>query len=401
MKIYKLDISTTEIYAEVQGSTDRYIILIDRDGFSCTCFDNSLRHMRNYQYQCKHIKELLKHIISDEYLLKDLKHVLNVDVRMTFLKTGLKCIDELFGGIPHKILFGLVGVPESGKSTLLMQLLFHVLFISSKAKNGGKQKGVVIIDGEGGMYDFVVNYWLEVFNQKYGTDFGVDLWQMNYGNWERGSKKPVMKNIVKSDKQFKFHVIDLVESEDGIDPLFKLCLLVGKPKMIETSSKGKEDLKSHPKQDNFRNIRDTFLGKFLEEHNIQALGLDSLTMVIESQLGSGTESFPSRAKVNMQICHNLQRLVSVFGIYGIVNHHLTRNPQQGIWAVPVMTGGKGTRHNFKFQAGLDMYGGQKPHPSKRWMIVLRSQHAPRGAKKMLFEITSNGIVDLINEKGGK
>ena len=412
MEILLLDFGLDYIYAEVQGINDVYIIRIDSDGYSCSCQDNSLKYMRNFQYKCKHIDLIFLKIRSNEEYTTAFLAMINGVEHLTFLLTGLKCVDSLFGGIPRKILFGLVGMPESGKTTLLTQLLFHILFMEKSIANE-KEDGISIafIDGEGGIFDFVATHWIKIFNDKYNTDFGVDHWHVNYTNWENQKKKgtkanpvrkgPVMEHIVDSGKRHRFHVIDLVEG-DGILPVFKLNLLVGKPSEITTSSKGKETLKSHERQTEFQNIKNTLLAKFIEDHNTKAIGLDSLTMVVESTFGAGTESFPARAKNNMQVCHQLQRLTSVYNLYTIVNHHLTKNPQQGQWATPMMTGGKGTRHNFKYQLYMDYWGRSlKPHPSKRWIGILRSQTKARGSIELAAEITANGVVDVQVEQKEK
>ncbi len=400
MKILKLSFEPNYIFAEVQGVTNKYCCCIDNDGFSCSCQDNALKHYWDDHYICKHLDLVLK-----EILIRNESYIFNEDKNnMTFLRTGLKCIDELFGGIPKKILFSLVGMPESGKTTLLVQLLYHILFMEQIKLKEDDEAGIAFIDGEGGIYEYMANHWINIFNQKYEADVGVDLWHINYENWEKQKKgstsiKDVLIHVVDSEKKLKFHVIDLVDGEDGILPIFKLNLIVGIPSDIKTSDGGQKLGKSHPRQDEFKKIRNAVLGRFIEKNNIIAFGLDSLTMLMETAYSSGTESLPARASNNMRVCNQLLRIASTYNLYGIVNHHVSVNPQKGNYAIPTMTGGKGTRHPSKEQALLTYYGGlANPHASKRWMSILRSQIKPRGKVKLAFEITSNGIIDIEGRK---
>lgn len=408
MKIIELSFESDYIFASVQGVTNDYCCRIDDEGFSCSCQDNALKHSRDNFYTCKHLDLVLNKIYKSENLINLETYNNNRGKNsMTFLKTDLRCLNELFGGIPKKILFSLVGMPESGKTTMLVQLLYHILYMSQMKIKNGDELGIVFIDGEGGIYEYMANHWINIFNKKYDADFGVDLWHINYENWEKQKEKStsirdIIIHKVDSKKKLKFHVIDLVDGEDGILPVFKLNLLTGIPSRIATSDGGQELLKAHPRQDQFRNIKKTYLGRFIADNHIVAFGLDSLTMIMETAFSSGTESFPARAKNNMKVCNQLLRIAMNFDLYGIVNHHVSQNPQQGNWAVPAMTGGKGTRHPSKEQALLTFYGGMvKPHASKRWMSILRSQIKPRGLVKLPFEITSNGIIDIIIKKKEK
>jgi len=388
---------TGQLYAEIKSKNNTYCILLDNIGYSCTCLDNSMKHMNDYQYRCKHLNFLFLELLDEKNLTIIEKYMNSIGANnMAFLRTGLKFLDEQFGGIPQGILFGMVGEPESGKTTLLMQLAYHISFV--------EDGDFAIIDGEGGFYDFVVKHWVNVYNEKYQYDIGIDLWEIDYLTWEKAKDKSNVKMIHKIDsgKNRRIHIINLL-SEDGVEPVFKLNLLVGKPSIINLSSKGKHSLKSHPAQEHFRNIKNTLFGKFIEgkffekgdeKRKIIGIGLDSLTMVIETKYSSENESFPARAKNNMQVCHQLQRLLSAYNLYGIVNHHMTSNPAQGSYAPRLMTGGKGTRHNYKYQLLITIWGSS---PSTRWAHVLRSQTKARGSK-MTFDITADGIVDIVKRK---
>jgi hypothetical protein len=336
-------------------------------------------------------------LLDEKILNLDKLDCLSEEKNMTFLKTGLKFIDEQFGGVPQSVLFSLVGEPESGKTTLLMQLAFHICFT--------EDGDFLIIDGEGGFFDIVVKHWVKVYNEKYGYDMGVDLWEMDYEQWEtkQGSKENViLKHKVDSGKDRRIHILSLL-SEDGIEPVFKLNLLVGKPSIINISEKGKQSLKPHPDRVHFRNIHKTPLGKFMrgeyfkkddKDRKVIGFGLDSLTMIIEAEYSSENESFPARAKNNMQVCHQFQRVCSAYNCFGIINHHMTSNPAAGNYAERLMTGGKGTRHNFKYQLLIYRYG---KSPSVRWAGILRSQTRAKGSK-MTMEITGSGIIDVVKAK---
>ena len=224
------------------------------------------------------------------------------------------------------------------------------------------------------------------------TEEEIQAWELEYGKWfeRKTNKKEVgWKHLVDSEAKNKIHVIDLIAS-DGYEPIEHLNLLVGKPSQYTVSKKGKISIKPMPEQLHFTNIKKAPLALFVKKQNIKAMLLDSLTMVIDTKFSGEAEAFPARSKNNMQVCNQLQRVSSMYELYTIVNHHYTKNPIN-LYDVGTITGSKGTKHNFKFQAGISHYGSS---PSKRWIRILRSQHKPKGIKST-FEITSTGCQEFV------
>ncbi len=403
MNLTELDfqLKSGNIYAEVESGENIYPVIINSLGSACSCKGYNLRELLSFK--CKHIKLVHLKILEEGLSLKFMEEVYK---KMSFLKTGLKFFDDLFDGIPKGNIMAFAGCPESGKSSLLAQLLSYINKIEDHEED--KSYGVAYIDTEGGIFDVYENTWLERFNAKYGTDFGLDLWVVNYDLWELGKKKtPDSKkfitapfttaeliHVVDSGKQGRIHIINLIGT-DGYEVIGKLNLLLGKPALIKISEKGHMTFKKHQAQDTlFSNVKKTILGKFIADHNIKAFGLDSLTMPIEDMYAGGVEAFPARTKNNMQLCNQMQKLVATYQIYGIVNHHITVNPTQPKqYQVPKLTGSKGTRHPFKYQAFFDIFGESL---NKRWFGILR--HPTKGRSnsqtKRKFIITGEGIKDL-------
>lgn len=401
----------------VNSGNNEYLILINNDHDMCTCLGYEFH--KDEHYKCKHIKFLFDNYFSCSYHqdVNDLRKNNNVNGynKMKFLRTGLSSIDNLLSGIPKSIPLGLVGAPESGKTTLAIQLGFDVLFKSIiedkklaeqlNSDSPDEITSIIFIDGEGGLYNYFATHWVEVFNRKYNSNIGVDHWEFDYESWKLGKSIKTGKNkgkrkephktlnwkhVANSKKAFRVHVIDLIGS-DGFYALDKLNLIVGKPQIKVISEKGKYTIKDHPTVANFENIKYTPIGKFIDEHNSKFLLLDSLTMPIEACYSTDRESFPARSKNNMKLCVQLQQLSAVYELYCIVTHHLTKDPANA-WDRGKMTGSKGTRHSFKFQLLIEQYGS---NTAKRWVSILRSPNKGIKGLKTKFEITGNGIQDIL------
>jgi len=164
----------------------------------------------------------------------------------------------------------------------------------------------------------------------------------------------------------------------------------------KTHSKGgKVVLVPQPDWNNTQYVWDTPFGKLVESEGIEggAFVIDSLTMLVDPNFVGAQQSFPGRSSANMLVCSILDTAALEYDMFGIVSHHLTRDPTNQ-WDKGRPTGGKSVGHNFKYMAYVKR-AGQKGQPQRRSLEALRcGQSAAPSSLVKRFDLTDNGIEDV-------
>lgn len=232
-------------------------------------------------------------------------------------------------GMPRKSGIGLSGRPESGKTTLSYQLAHEVMM------KGGEGTNVLMFDTEGSAHTYYG--WQETFQTRFGLDTEmvyVDPVIDSSGEFKRFD----MERKPDAD-----HQIFLMDVRD----LTKILTLHGRPARIGTED-GK--MKMEPNGDFPNSIRDTPIGQFVIQNEVDYMAYDSITNPLET-FTNRQQDRPTRAKATAWWMLQAQALAEERDMVQVYITHLSKNPTNP-YDRPDVLGGKNIKHQIKFSIYL-------------------------------------------------
>ncbi len=292
------------------------------------------------------------------------KHVDQVKIKedeVMPLVTGVIPIDELFGGLPENMLFGIYGEPKSGKTTLMAAIAKNYIQVY--------QKNVLVLGSEGGegliypellgvpanVYMVAHDQLEELINSRQSKPYSLPIYEIT------------------SNAEARLHVIENID-------LMSILTLVGRPITKKHSSGGKIEINAHPHWNLFSSPTKYPITRLLKDWNIGLAILDSLTMIIEPEFTNVQQSFPARHDVISKICIRLQQAIRIAQATAIISHHESKSPDGSGGR---MVGGKGVHHAFKFVAAVKKIRGDED--PMRMLEVVR-HHFQSPGKTTTFNI---------------
>lgn len=338
----KVNYASWGVYGIVPGSSG--------DPHCCrVCFDGTLLcDCQGFYYRntCSHLKALAESVPSEqarEALLSSVEGA-NEDINMTLqpeelsIRTSLPPFNEMMSptgdenhplaGIPRKTGIGIAGRPEAGKTTLTFQLVHEVL------RKEGEGSNAILFDTEGSIHTYYG--WHDAFQ----TRFGIDT--------EIVPVKPIIQNgeVKKFEHDRKpeaDHQIFLLDVRD----LTKILTLHGRPAKIGTED-GKMKLEPNGRFPD--DIRDTPIGQFVFQNNVDVISYDSVTNPLET-FTNRQQDRPTRAKATAWWMLQAQSLAEERDMVQFYITHLSKNPTNP-YDRPDIIGGKNVKHQIKFSIYL-------------------------------------------------
>lgn len=329
------------VYGTVKSSGVKHSCKISFDGRRmCDCEGYYWRNT------CSHLKALIESVPT-ESTKKALQNALETDtkdINMTLqpedlaIRTSLRPFNEMMSptgdesnplaGIPVKTGIGISGRPEAGKTTLTYQMLHEVL------RNRGEGSNALLFDTEGSIHTYYG--WQDAFQQRFGLDTEIVPVTPIISDGE--VKKFDMERKPEAD-----HQIFLLDVRD----LSKILTIHGRPSKIGTD-KGKMILE--PNGSFPDDIRETPIGQFVFQNNIDAITYDSVTNPLET-FTNRQQDRPTRAKATAWWMLQAQSLAEEKAMVQFYITHLSKNPTNP-YERPGILGGKNVKHQIKYSIYL-------------------------------------------------
>ncbi|MCK5613592.1 hypothetical protein KAR91_67605 [Candidatus Pacearchaeota archaeon] len=396
MNVFKWEDKNRAWFSSFSSKGDRlYHYGYDSLGeYICTCpsfhYDTGM-----IDGKCKHIRESMQ--------TGKVKHM-----SQYYIKSELDTINKLFYdtrdpkscGLPVGSLINYRGKSRMNKSILAMQ----------NAMKAGSQlkKNILFLLTEGKDGHFQVEPWLEVFNKRFKTNYGIEHWYFDVASYwfdqvkyEGGKKKGQIKQFSYDlEKYWKKETIH--EERQGkliilrTDSLFTLHLLTGFPCEMVPSEGGKFGMNPHPSW-----ILDSFwktpLFNIVHENNIGVTVLDSLSAPLKGIFLGDQMKYPARTDAIAAVLIPLDKICANRNIVGITVHHETRDETRPDAAKAF--GGNIVEYTHKFELGF--FAGDKGKQNQRTLVRVRhpslAKQAPATAKKkeQFVKINNGGLFDVI------
>lgn len=231
-------------------------------------------------------------------------------------------------GIPVKTGVGISGRPEAGKTTLTFQLMHEVL------RQRGEGSNALLFDTEGSIHTYYG--WQEAFQNRFGLDTEIVPVEPRISSGQ-------VQGFNMERKPEADHQIFLLDVRD----LPKILTIHGRPAEISTED-GK--MKLEPNGDHPSDIRDTAIGQFVFQNDIEAITYDSVTNPLE-QFTNRQQDRPTRAKATAWWMLQAQSLAETKEMVQFYITHLSKNPASP-YDRPDIIGGKNVKHQIKYSIYL-------------------------------------------------
>lgn len=251
-----------------------------------------------------------------------------------YAATEIAGIQKLLGGIPVGTVTAVYGAPEAGKSTLTAQL--GVEFAVAHDGNA------MIHDTELNQHTFVP--LMQRLKARFGEDFLLTRVKPIV------SKKKSKNEDERYEVEWKFltpapskgqRCLFLIQSPDIHD----ITHLYGRGALIQVSEGGKVDIDlltgswaATP--------GDIPLGRFMDEHNVKSLVIDSVTNPLD-EIPAKTKNFPGRSDLTQLWLIQAMKLAWHRDMPVFIVAHETKNDAGAFSKELDIEGGKGVRYNVK------------------------------------------------------
>ena len=294
------------------------------------------------------------------------------------IKTSIKGLNDIMGGLPIGLPIGFYGEPRSGKSTIAVWALLDVM--NTTGKNG------LILDAEKGLAIHTLPDLIKRFNKANKSNIGFIHKKIDYRLW---LQKPmsiipyILVNDSNASEDTNIVVIDIGNVKE-------MLMMVGKPHKVQLDG-------AKPKLTGeffslFPNDWDTPIAQLLNDPNSEdeycGFILDSLTYLMK-EFGVSNQAFPVRDTAQSIILNQLTQIVNVLeDMVGIVVLHASRPPQD-VTAPVIPVGGKSVGHGFKYSAKFSI----KQKEDLNTSIIIEPYRLPTELGKL------SGSTIVINNKG--
>ncbi|KKM81051.1 hypothetical protein LCGC14_1333710 [marine sediment metagenome] len=286
----------------------------------CACVGYRVhKHCNHMDLLLQYIKQYGEPVIMNEGLVK----------------TSLKGLNNITGGLPYGLPIGFYGEPRSGKSTIASWALMDVM--KSSGKNG------LVLDSEKGLAVHALPDLISRFNAYNKTDYGLVHKKIDYKTWVKKPSSIIPYiTITDTDKEQFVLVVD-------IGNIKEILLMVGKPHKVQLDGAKPKLTGEH--FDLFPNDWDTPIAQILDNSNSEdeycGFILDSLTQLMK-EFGVSGQSFPVRDTAQSIVINQLTQILNTLDeTVGMVILHASRPPMDSTAEV-IPVGGKAIGHGFKF-----------------------------------------------------
>lgn len=276
-----------------------------------------------------------------------------LSAKVEMIKSDLKAINKLWGGIPLRLPVAFYGPTRAGKTLLCLQEAFHIV----KEKGGN----ILVIRTEAS-FDTIAMSWCDKFSKRFQVEpqiyimsapDAISLMRLH------GDKVEIRLQRAKEGKGGKL-IFDIIES--GKSPIEKI----------------------------------------IREKDVRVLIYDSLTAPIHRSFPAKRENFGARADCIKRLAYHITRLCDENEIAILTTHHQTIDPTNP-YAKPMMA----TQGTLGYEFGYIMYIeklesmslARKGYEARRLWAV-RSPDKPDWGANAYVLLGSNGYED-IDEKGLK
>jgi hypothetical protein len=272
-------------------------------------------------------------------------------------------------GIPRKTGIGIAGRPQSGKTTSCFQLMYEVFRDSDSDE---EQSNGLIVDTEGSIHTYYG--WKETFDTRYGMDTEIVPVTPQFSN-------ATVQKFEYERKPEAEHQVFLMDVRD----LTRILTLHGRPAQIGTED-GK--MKLQPNGDFPDDIRDTPMGQFVFQNNIDVITYDSVTNPLET-FTNRQQDRPTRAKATAWWMLQAQALAEARDMVQFYIAHLSKNPTNP-YDRPDIIGGKNLKHQIKFAIYMRQDG-----ETERAMKLFRHPSKQQWDDEWYMDLqTGKGFVDV-------
>jgi len=349
--------SRAAVYATVEGSTGRsHSCGIHFDGRRlCDC--------RGFYYQshCSHLEAMIREIPSRD-TREHLRDALDTDPTMPkqttdlAVRTTLPPFNEMMSptddgnhplaGIPKRTGIAMSGRPEAGKTITSFQLAHEVM------AEGGPDTNALLFDTEGSLHTYYG--WKETFQNRFGLDTEIVEVEPKFvnGTWKD------FDYTIDPDVDHQIFLMDIRDLEN-------ILAVHGRPANIDTED---DKIKLAPDGNFESDIRDTPIGQFCFQEDVEYLVYDSITNPLET-FTNRQQDRPTRAKATAWWMLQAQALAEKRDMVQVFITHLSKNPTNP-YDRPDILGGKNVKHQVKYSIYMRQSDGSERamklfrHPSK-------------------------------------
>jgi len=275
-----------------------------------------------------------------------------IHANISYAQTGLKFIDEMWGGIPWRTPVALVGPTRAGKTLLSLQV---------SVKLASAVDGNILAIRSETSFDTIAKSWMPKFIKRYVGE---------------KSSKPHLYILSAIDMRQL-----LALHGDKVRIRFKSAGGSGKMEfdILETSENSK-------------------IKQMIANNNISVVIYDSLTAPIHRSFPAKRENFPARADAIKRLCYHMLYLCDEFPIFLIATHHESRDPANP-FAKPSMASESTLGYEFGFIMYIEKLRDGRPSTRRIWNI--RSPTIPEWGECRYCVIDDYGFWDLENEDQAK
>jgi len=265
---------------------------------------------------------------------------------ITFAKTGLRFIDEMWGGLPWRTPIAVVGPTRAGKTLLCLQLA-----VKLASGTGGN---ILAVRSETS-FDTIARSSVPKFVKRYGLQQPPKVYILSAIDMRQlltlhGDKVRIRFRSAGGSGKMEFDILDSSEGQSKIDEMMK--------------------------------------------NDISVVIYDSLTAPIHRSFPAKRENFPARADAIKRLCYHMLRLCDEHPIFLLATHHESRDPANP-FAKPTMASESTLGYEFGFILYLDRLRDGRPSTRRVWNI--RSPDIPEWAVCKYAVIDDMGFWDLENE----
>lgn len=292
----------------------------------CACIGFRVRK------QCSHFRKFLRYLKT---------HGEYTPMNNGLVRTSLKGLNDITGGLPYGLPISFYGEPKAGKSTIAVWALMDVM--KSSGQNG------LVLDVEKGLAVHALPDLISRFNKVNKTSYGLVHKKIDFKAWV---KKPssIIPYITITDSEEDLNVVVI-----DIGNIKEMLLMVGKPHKVQLDGAKPKLTGEH--FDLFPNDWDTPIAMLLDdpdgEDEFCGFVLDSLTHLMK-EFGVSGQAFPVRDTAQSIVINQLTQILNTLDkTVGIIILHASRPPMDSSAEV-IPVGGKAIGHGFKFSVRFAM-----------------------------------------------
>lgn len=271
--------------------------------------------------------------------------------QVNLARTGLRFIDELWGGIPFRTPVAIFGPTRAGKTLLVLQLGFYL------ASRTGTN--ILAIRSEAS-FDTIAREWYPRLIERYSPDYIPDLF---------------IESAVDMVQLLRLH---------GEEVAITLRKASGKsPGRLEFEIIGTTEDK---------------VAKYVREQNVGVIIYDSLTAPIHRSFPARRENFPARADAIKRLAYHMLRVCDMAPVFILTTHHQSMDPANP-YAKPSMASEGTLGYEFGYIMYVEKYHDGAPTIRRIWSI--RAPGLPEWGAHKYAVIDKLGYWDVENEETAK